>query len=552
MAMSTRADQEKADLIAKAAAETTRLPANQAATVAKFIQDYYAHVPPRDLLGEKPTALYGAALALWKFAAVRKPGQVRLRAYNPRLETDGWHSEHTVIEIVNDDMPFLVDSVNAALNGLDLTVHLIIHPIIASRRDAKGRLLDIVEDGKGALLESFMHVEVAGQSDESLPAIAERLASVLTDVRAAVEDWQPMRARVRDIIESLQAEAGKTADSDAGEVGAFMQWLHDEHFTFIGYRDHDLEGRGKARTLTARTDSGLGILRDPARAVFEGIGEAAGGASSPLMRALVEQPDLLFITKADIRSPIHRPVHLDIIGVKRRDGQGRLVGQRLFVGLFTSAAYNRSPRAIPLLRRKLDMTLARAEFPPASHDGKALLNILETYPRDELLQVSTDHLFRTSIGILNLQERQRVAAFFRADNFGRFMSVLIYIPRDRYTYMLRQRMRAILERAFDAEMGSFKAELGDSPLVRLHMMLRTRTGVIPTYDPDAFEAALVEAARSWSDLLESALNAPLAKYAANVCGAATPTRFRRATRSVSAPTLPSATSSKSRRRSPRA
>ncbi len=499
--MLQKLERRKAELVKKIAAKARSHGGKGGDGAAeRFVRLYYEHVPPRDLVERSPENLLGAALSHWTLASRRKPGEAKARVYNPSPEKDGWTAEHTVVEIVNDDMPFLVDSVTAALNHEDVAVHLVIHPQIRTRRDKSGRLSGLAGAGAGTS-ESFMHFEITAQSGDRLDGIRAAVEGVLGDVRAAVEDWATMRGRMRAIIDELASRRNPTADLT--EARDFLEWIHGDQFTFLGYRDYDVRTvRGQTKVVVdAKT--GLGILRDPKVSVFRELRTL--GAMSSEDRDFAAQSDLLMVTKANLRSTIHRPVHLDAIGVKMRDAKGRVVGQRLFVGLFTSSAYHRSPREIPLLRRKLQKAFDRAGFPPTSHDAKALLNILETFPRDELFQMSDEHLYLTSLGILNLQERQGVALFIRRDEFERFLSCLVFIPRDLYDTALRQRMQAILEDAFDGEMTAYYTQLDDSPLARLHLIIQTTPGRIKDYDADAVEARLVDAARSWTDLLEDAL-----------------------------------------------
>ena len=502
--MPANADKRKASLIDKSA----RLARDRGTpSIEGFVRRYYEHVPHQDILEVSADDLYGAAAAHRAFAAQRRPGQAKVRVYNPRQGAHGWGSAHTVVEVVNDDMPFLVDSVSAALNRKDLIVHFVIHPILEVRRGKSGRWLEPTGgDEPDAIKESLMRFEVTTQSGERLAEIAAAVTGVLDDVRAAVDDWQTIRDRMRAIIEELRVQPPGIDVEDADEVRDFLRWVHDDNFTFLGYREYDIDGDGAARlSVTAR--EGLGILRASDARVFDVLSRLE--ALSPEVRALVQRPDLLMVTKSNFRSTVHRPVHMDAICVKRLDAAGRAVGQRLVVGLFTSAAYNLSPRDIPLLRRKLRRVVERAGFPGASHDAKALAQILETYPRDELFQVSDGQLFETSLGILNLQDRQRVALFIRADDFERFVSCLIYVPRDRYTTALRLRVQEILEECLDGTVRAHYIQLGDAPLARLHVIVQTTPGQVPAYDVDAVERRLIEAARSWTDHLADALVAAL-------------------------------------------
>jgi glutamate dehydrogenase len=494
-----------------------------------FIRLYYRHVPPDDMLAEEVSDLYGAVIALWQFGHERKAGRPRLRAINPRFEEHGWHTSHTVVEIVNDDMPFLVDSVTQALNQLGLTVHLVIHPVIAVERDTRGKMIGLRDPaesadsakpdktGKGKtkaktakadgadLRESFMHIEVDEQtSADSLARIEQRIAAVLDDVRAAVEDWRPMRGRMHALIEELGSGRLPVPEDEQTEVKAFLEWLDDDHFTFLGYRDYVFEGAGEDAAMAIVEDSGLGVLRDPDVLLFEGMRKHFG-TLPPDVKAFITAPSAIMVTKANRLSTVHRSVQLDTIIVKRFDGKGRVVGEQQFAGLFTSVAYNRSARDIPYLRRKVRRVLEMAGVDPASHDGKALANILDTYPRDELFQISDQELLDTAIGVLHLQERQRTALFVRKDPFERFMSCLVYVPRDRYDTDLRRKMQAILERSFDGRVTAFYTQLSEGVHARVHFIVKTTPGEIPDYEPTDIEGALVEAGRSWADHLQEAL-----------------------------------------------
>ena len=483
--MPKNGDQFIAGLVAKLAAEAkTRLGPEEAGALDPFFAAYYANVAPRDLADTTAQTLFAAALAHWRFAERRLPNTARVRAYNPNLEADGWKSARTVIEAVTDDMPFLVDSLAAELSRQGLVAHLVVHPIVAVRRDGDGTAACAVPrdtDDKQAKRESFLRAEVTAQNPDRLSAIAEGVAKVLDDVRAAVEDWAGMRARMAETAAGLQGAPG----AETAEAREFLLWAHDNNFTFIGARDYDIVGAGDKARFSVAPGSGLGILRDPVRVVFEENRERV--PIPPEVRAYLERPEPLMITKANRKSPVHRPVHLDAISVKRRDGAGRINGERVFVGLFTSGAYSRTPRDIPLLRRKTEAVIARAAFRPGGHDAKALQHILDSYPRDELFQIGSDDLHDIARGVLQLQERVRVALFLRRDNFERFISALVYIPRDRYTTDLRLRIQAILERAFAGTVASHYIQFDDSPLARLLVVVQTVPGKIPPLDQAKLE-----------------------------------------------------------------
>ena len=508
--MPPKAHQQKDTLIESIVAVVQkRLPKARAEAAETFIRLYYRNVPPDDMAGEEEDNLYGAALGLWQFGATRKAGEPKIRVYNPQYDEHGWHANHTVVEIVNDDMPFLVDSVTAALNELGLTVHLVVHPLTKVTRDASGQvtaLNDPAEAANGAITESFMHIEVDEQtSTEVLDGITQRLTDVLRDTRHAVEDWKSMRERMADITEKMASCPPIVSPEETEEAIEFLRWMDDDHFTYLGYREYAFENKkGGDLQLMAVPDTGLGILRDASVSVFEGMLRQFS-ALPPDIQQFVRLPRLLMVTKGNRRSTVHRPVHLDVVVLKVFDDKGEVTGERMFVGLFTSVAYNRSASDIPFLRRKVSQLLERAGFESRSHDGKALTHILDTYPRDELFQSSDDELLDTAMGVLHLQERQRTALFVRLDPYQRFASCLVYTPRERYNTDLRKRFSAILEAAFNGTVTAFYTQFGEGVHARVHYIVKTNPGDIPEVSVPEIEAELVQAGRTWSDLLQDAL-----------------------------------------------
>jgi len=469
--------------------------------ILSFARQYCSRVAPDDVLGHSVENLYGALLSLWRFAERREPGQLRLRILRPRVEQDGWTCPHTVIEIVNDDMPFLVDSVTMTLGGLGLPVHLFLHPIIAVARDASGKR---AADGAAEALESHMHIEIADQSDpKALAQIETELRQVLEDVRRATDDWRAMLDRLNQTIDDLERNPPPLDRTEVAEAVALLRWMGENHFTFIGCRDYDYRGSAE-NPIQMDEASGLGILRDPSRRVM--LDQDGFTTALPQAQDFLRRREALIVTKANARSTVHRPVPLDYIGVRRFDGDGNVVGERRFVGLFTSAAYNRNPRDIPLLRRKVQRVLEQARLDPRSHDGKALLNLIETYPRDELFQISEADLFSIVNGILQVQLRPRLRLFVRRDEFGRYLSCLVYVPRDRYDTRLRRRFEAILAESFGGTISTFTTQLGEDLLARIHFIVRVPPATRVEIDTDAVEERLRLAMRAWSDDLQEALS----------------------------------------------
>ena len=482
-----------------------KLPAEQAADAAEFARQYYAEVAPEDLAERTPEDLYGAAVSHWNFARSFASGAARLRVYNPRLSEHGWQSTHTVIEIVNDDMPFLVDSITMEVNRQGLTMHLIVHPVMKIRRDAEHRLIGLARkrsESEGRL-ESLIHVEVDHRTDaKRLAELHEGLLRILGDVRAAVEDWKAMRQAVVDTAAQLRQHAPAAPTEDLAEDLAFLEWLAADNFTLLGQRDYDLVAVDGEDTLRV-SGAGLGILRVGAGTAPESSAFAALPAE---VRAQARVPRVLLLTKSNARSTVHRPGYLDYIGVKRFDGEGRVTGEHRFVGLYTSTAYHASPGEIPLLRQKVAAITEQAGFLPNSHAAKALATILDQYPRDELFQIDAAELYTTAMGILRLGERQRTRLFLRRDAFGRFVSCLVYVPRENYNTDLRTRMQTLLCDALQGVSSEYSVQFSDSPLARVLIVVRTRSSESAVQvDVRELEQRLARIARSWEEDLRGAL-----------------------------------------------
>ncbi|MCI0388187.1 MAG: NAD-glutamate dehydrogenase [Acidobacteria bacterium] len=481
----------------------TKAPAEQRVILERFVNEYFQQVAPEDLIERRADDLYGAALSHWNFARKREPGKSKLRVFNPTVEEHGWQSTHTIIEIVNDDMPFLVDSVTMEVNRHGLTQHLIVHPILTVRRQADGEHVEILDvHAEGAIAESFMHVEVDRiVSQKQLATLTADLVRVLGDVRRAVRDWKMMLAQIGETLNEIEMSQPPLSPEEIEEGKAFLRWLADNHFTFLGYRCYDLVQLEGEDALRIVPNSGLGILR-------EANGNAAVESISVLpsnVRAFARQPKIVFITKANSRSTVHRPGYLDYVGVKRFDGKGEVCGEHRFLGLFTSTTYSAKPSEIPLLRRKTENVIARTGIVSGGHTGKTLLDILETYPRDELFQIGEAELLRTVEGILHLGQRQRFRLFVRRDPFDRFISCLIYAPRENYTTDLHKRWQAILEQSFNGTSSDFNVFLSESLLARILITVRTTPGRISNYDVADLERRLIAAARRWKDDLKQAM-----------------------------------------------
>ncbi len=516
--MTLTQESERAQIVERAVAAGERQGCREP-MLREFLARYYRHAAMEDLRERDPVDLAGAALSHRQLAAGRPQGTANVRVFTPSVDEHAWSCGHTVVEIVTDDMPFLVDSVNAELSRLDRAIHLVVHPQIVVRRNVTGTLLEVLDEpGPGssvvpaelprdAVVESWIHVEIDREThQEDIDATASSLRRVLEDVRVAVEDWPRMRDRARALTESLRNDPPAGPDpAEVQEAERLLAWLVDEHFTFLGYREYRLEVREGQDVLVAETGTGLGILRYDQRQASTSFDRLTRQA-----RAKAREKRLLVLTKANTRATVHRPSYLDYVGFKIFDDQGEVIGERRFLGLFASAAYTDSVRRIPVVRRTVAGVLERSGFTPESHSGKDLVQILETYPRDELFEIGVDDLYDIALSVMHLQERRRTRLFMRADQYGRYVSCLVYLPRDRYTTAIRLRMEAILRSAFQGSHVDYTTRVSESVLARLHFVVRVDPGTpLPYVDPEELEARLVEATRSWDEDLQDALRSDL-------------------------------------------
>lgn len=476
------------------------LPGKQAKLVAAFIEQYYSNIALDDLCGRSVLDLYGAMLSHWNLLYQRQPGECKIRTYNPNFEQHGWQSTHSIVELATDDMPFLVDSMRMEINREGFNIHFTVHlGNLKLRRDAQGQVIEVLPmtaPAKDCSVEAVIYMEIDRESD---PVILEKLEAnllrVLADVRLAVEDWRKMKQRMQDTLADLQRNPPPFDAAEISESEDFLRWLCDDHFTFLGCRDYDLIGQGENQILKIVPGSGLGVLRDESKSKAE----RPLSSLPPAARQTAMAHQVLVISKTNTKATVHRPVYTDYIGVKRFDKNGEVIGEHRFIGLYTSTAYHSHPQDIPFLRRKVELVMNDSKLSRAGHSGKALMDILAALPRDDLFQADTDELTRLSLGILHIQERQQIRLFVRQDTYRRFVSCLVYVPRERFNTELRQEMEAILLTAFEGLEISFSTQFTESLLARVHFLIRTDPKKELHYNVKNIEAKFVEAARSWKD-----------------------------------------------------
>jgi glutamate dehydrogenase len=470
-----------------------------------FLPLMFARVPAEDLARYEPRELAELAEAAWQFLQQRKTGAPKTR-FESRPGPMGAERIRSVsiIEMINNDMPFLLDSVMAELAAQNVDVRLVLHPIFTVERDQTGALVGFRGDGPAvgaALRESFIHIHVERIEDEARQAqIMEGINAVLADVRVCVQDWRPMMSRVGEVIAGIKNNPPPLPVEEIAEATQFLEWLVANNFTFLGVREYRLTAEQDYEPVF---ESGLGILRNPEVRVLRRGGKLV--SITPEIMEFLKEPKELIITKANVRSRVHRRVHMDYIGVKRFDNDGRLTGEFRIVGLFTSTAYTRSTRSIPYLRRKVDNLMRRSGFDPDSHSGKAFAAVLESYSRDELFQIDEDTLFQFVLAIMHLDERPRVRVLARRDRFDRFVSVMVFVPRERYDSSARVAIGTYLAGVYRGRVSAYYPFFPEGPLVRVHFIIARLGGETPNPDRAALEQAIEGLVRTWTDALAEAL-----------------------------------------------
>lgn len=489
--------EELLDRIARAVTGPTPL-ANRRA-VRRFVGEYYRNISTDDVADSSVEYLAAAAISHLKLGRSRAPGKHQLRIFNPSEEKHGWSSPYTIIELVHENMPFLVDSLSGALDRLGFELRLTVHPLIRCIRTPGGRLRDVQRRRQSSgQIDSFIRFEVLRESrKDRLDALRAVIEDTLVDVRAAVVDWLPMRKKMQSVIEMLEQSGAADVDQ-CNESIALLRWLADDRFTFLGYRQYRLNTRPATPRL------------EPIKGLALGLNTVGGkkGSSHPLspaMQRFRRSSELLLVTKANRRSTVHRNSYLDYIGIKAFDKNGKAIGEHRFIGLFTSQTYAEPVHKIPLIREKIADILDRAGLDPTGHRGKALMHVLNAYPRDELFQASVADLARTTTGILNLQERRRVKLFMRRDTFRRFYSCLVYIPREKYNTEMRERTESILREALGGSTVESHVQLTDSALARVHLLVYADSRTANKVSLRQIERRIAQAVVTWRDRLRDAL-----------------------------------------------
>jgi len=415
-----------------------------------------------------------------------------VRVFNPDQVIHGYENNHTVIQVACRDMPFIVDSVTLAFDKLGLDLALLSHPIANTERNSDGVLTKMFDNTDAGNKESWMHIEVSKMTDDaSLEQLAIEIELVISKVNACVDDWQSMLSTMKSAKNNLTELNDKKTHKKQQE---FIEWLLDNNFTFLGYQFYS--NKSNSSPLSPQTDTGLGLYRSDSY-----LHEIAELKSEEYQ--VERQSDLMIITKLNARPRIHRGGTLDYVGVLVLDSKGNVVGEHRFVGLFTSAAINTRPWSIPYINEKVKGVIKRFKFDSSSHTGKEIVHIMETMPRDELMQSSSDELFNTIYSVLTISERQKSNVTVRQDKFKRFYAFVVHIPRDKFTTDVRHNIQNILSNEVSGTNIEFQVKIEDANLTRLYVTAYSETQI--KLDTDAIEEKISGSLRSWQDELEEIL-----------------------------------------------
>ncbi|MEY2151513.1 NAD-glutamate dehydrogenase [Rhodanobacter sp. 115] len=458
-----------------------------------FISAFFARVSANDCALHAPATWATLIAGLLDFVQQREPGRASVRVVS--ADVGGRH----LLQVVTDDMPFLVDTVSMVVSA-STSIHVVIHPVLKAVRDAAGRLQRF--DDAAGHAESVMYFEIDPLADQAAQEqLRAGVEAALDDVRLAVDDWAAMRSKMLAIAGELPQRKPALDPEEAHEASEFLRWLADDNFTFLGYREYEVTEAEGDRVLRARDASGMGILRGRERSVAPRSLRTLAASELPHSGAT----DAIILTKTNARSHVHRAGHMDYIGVLQFDAAGKPVSEQRFLGLFSSNAYMARPQDVPLVRHKVEAVLSRSGLKRDAYSGKSLRHIVETLPHDELFQGSEDELLAVSTGILELRQRAQTRLFVRRDRYGRFFTCLVFVPRERFSTTVRERIEAMLRETFHGESLDSNVLMGESALARLHVTVRPHPGDQPVFDVHELENRLLQIVRNWHDSLRENL-----------------------------------------------
>jgi glutamate dehydrogenase len=411
-----------------------------------------------------------------------------------------------ILDVFNEDMPFIVDSGLAAIRATGADIRLFAHPVLPIKLN--GDQIEVLEKFEdGATTESLLHVHFdPGLDPNTLEAIHTEVNNVLVHVRRAVVGWRPMLEKLGDVVRNYRNNPPKVDEAVLSESMHFLGWLADHNFTFLGMREYQFSEVDGKPHLEPIPGSGLGILSDPN---FFFLRHGQDYVEMTAQHAdFLTKSDPLMVTKANIKSVVHRRVHMDYIGIKQFNEDGSVAGELRIIGLFTSMSLATPHTEVPLLRRKVMGVMRRSGHNPNSHSGKALMNALDNYPREELFQIDEDLLFEFATTISALADRPRVRVLPRIDPFDNFVSIIMFMARDRYNSQLREQVGDYLAKQYDARVSTYYPNFPEGELVSVHFILGRNGGATPRPSREELETYITELTFSYGDRLLAAANEP--------------------------------------------
>lgn len=477
----------------------------KAPLVQKFARILFKNISPADLQGRSDSDLYGATLSLWQRFSHYDSAQPFINVFNPKITKHGWQSEHTIVELIIQDMPFLVDSVRIALNRLGITAHLLLHSPIAISRDAEHHLNNVnaepISGSDNSAKETVFLIEIDHQeTSEQIAYLTDELRSVLSEVLLVVNDWELMQQRLLEAKQTVVTSPFAFAETTQQSTLQFIDWLADHHFTLMGYRYYEVNAVDGDHLWHPVNDSSLGIMKNSIRNRDRRISNLP---SSARKETLSQKP--LLLTKTSSLARVHRPAYIDYIGVKAFNDKGEVIGEHRFLGLYSASLYNSSVMHIPILSQKIEDICIAADVEMGTHAHKAIVNILETYPRDELLHSPVNELAKIVSGIFQMQERGISRMFTRKDVFGRFISCMTYVPREKYNTALRKQTQDYLKFAFGSEQDvEFTTYFSESVYARTHYIVRVVDNNMD-YPVKEIEQNIIELTKTWPDRLANVI-----------------------------------------------
>ncbi len=482
-----------------------RIPVGELEGFIKFTEYYFSRFPLDELAGRYLGDVFGSVYQWWRFIQHFDGAQPKVSLINPKLDVEGWVCPHTVLVVHQTDMPFLVDSIRIELNRRNIAIHAIKSTVFNVNRDAKFQLVDILDAPnveQASSKEAFVYLEINLLTLKvELEEITQSLLSVLAELSVVVRDFKPMLEAVTAAEENLNHASKSVVVSNVSESQALLAWLRDSNFTFLGYSEYEFCEREGKKCLREKVDKRLGVFS------YKG-GEANYAEADDLNAGMARfhlAPQVLTFSKSSVRSRIHRLAYSDYIVVKQFNDKGDMVGEMRFLGLYTSSVYTMMPSKIPLVRNKVSKVFERTGLNAHSHDGKALQQILDTFPRDELFLSNSSELFETVTAIARINERYMVRLFMRPDPFGKFVSCLVYVPRDVFTTQMRLRFQTVIGQAIKSTECDFNTHFSESILARVHLVFKLDTRLPIDYNQEKLERQIREISRSWEDHLQGSL-----------------------------------------------